>query len=281
MNQVGLLGLFVGLLANACLGSQLDEFQSNGLALAGDAASIDQKIMDTDIKRSGMNGTNNIIGAEMEACEDKKPEKTCQKWKKKGKCATEKVAKVCKKTCDLCQDDCHDTLESLHCLSGCPTPVSGSNASNYHHILGRCYYFEETPMNFTEAMENCETRFGTKKKNTGRLFEPRNSKVNDAVAEKGKTVANPEDQFTGSEWIGIRTDSNITSNSTTYRNFFWLSGGNFTSLSYGQWFSGEPNNSGGDEKCVQIYTLIDGTWNDIPCNQTYPSICEMGHEVIW
>ena len=64
-----------------------------------------------------MNGTNNIIGAEMEACEDKKPEKTCQKWKKKGKCATEKVAKVCKKTCDLCQDDCHDTLESLHCLS--------------------------------------------------------------------------------------------------------------------------------------------------------------------
>ena len=53
----------------------------------------------------------------MEACEDKKPEKTCQKLKEKGKCATKKVAKVCKKTCDLCQDDCHDTLESLHCLS--------------------------------------------------------------------------------------------------------------------------------------------------------------------
>ena len=28
-----------------------DEFQSNRLVLAGDAASIDQKIMDTDIKR--------------------------------------------------------------------------------------------------------------------------------------------------------------------------------------------------------------------------------------
>jgi len=62
-----------------------DEVQSNRLALAGDAAPIDPKIMDTDIKRSGMNGTNNIIGAEMEACEDKKSEKTCQKWKKKGK----------------------------------------------------------------------------------------------------------------------------------------------------------------------------------------------------
>merc|ERR1712037_1006017 len=99
-----------------------DEVQSN--RLAGDAVPIDPKIMDTDIKRSGMNGTNNIIGAEMETCEDKKPEKICQKWKKKGKCATEKVAKVCKKTCDLCQDECLDTLESLHCLSGCPTPVS-------------------------------------------------------------------------------------------------------------------------------------------------------------
>ena len=65
--------------------------------------------------RSGMNGTNNIIGAEMEACEDKKSEKYCQKRKKQ--CKTEKVAKVCKKTCGLCQDDCHDTLESLHCLS--------------------------------------------------------------------------------------------------------------------------------------------------------------------
>jgi len=278
MNQVGLLGLFVGLLANACLGSQLDEFQSNGLALAGDAASIDQKIMDTDIKRSGMNGTNNIIGAEMEACEDKKPEKTCQKWKKKGKCATEKVAKVCKKTCDLCQDDCHDTLESLHCLSGCPTPVSGSTASNYHHILGRCYYFEATPMNFTEAMENCETIFGTKKNDTGRLFEPRNSVVNDKVAKKGKTIANDKE---GSMWIGIRTDSNITAGQPTQRDFFYLSGGPYSTRPYGQWLSGEPNNSGGDEKCVQIYTLIRGTWNDIPCNQTYQSICEMGHEVIW
>ena len=72
--------------------------------------------------RSGINGTNkypsmSMMSDEMEACEDIKPEKTCQKWKKKGKCATEKVAKVCKKTCDLCQDECLDTLGSLHCLS--------------------------------------------------------------------------------------------------------------------------------------------------------------------
>jgi len=271
MNQVGLLGLFVGLLANACLGSQLDEFQSNGLALAGDAASIDQKIMDTDIKRSGMNGTNNIIGAEMEACEDKKPEKTCQKWKKKGKCATEKVAKVCKKTCDLCQDDCHDTLESLHCLSECPTPVIGSDPSKYHHILGRCYYFEATPMNFDESMENCKTIFGSP---GGRLFEPRNTVVNVEVASKAIG-----DQYKRA-WIGIRTDP-----VPAQRHFYWLSGGPFTSLSYGNWGPSPPNNAGGED-CVQLETdnfssWSTGEWNDLDCSTSIPSICEMGHEVIW
>ena len=62
-----------------------------------------------------MNGTNNIIGAEMEVCEDQKSEKYCKKMKKKGKC--NKVGEVCKKTCGICQDDCQETLETLHCLS--------------------------------------------------------------------------------------------------------------------------------------------------------------------
>jgi len=247
-----------------------DEVQSNRLALAGDAAPIDPKIMDTDIKRSGMNGTNNIIGAEMEACEDKKPEKTCQKWKKKGKCATEKVAKVCKKTCDLCQDDCHDTLESLHCLSKCPTPVNGSNPANYHHILGRCYYFQTTFLSFTDAMDDCTTIFGTA---GGRLFEPRNTKVNDEVAKKAFATSNNH------WWIGIRAVPDRIP-----RHFYWLSGGPFTSLSYGNWITGEPNDNNVGEDCVELaaYTS-DGRWNDVPCLSTLPrlSICEQGHEVIW
>ena len=84
--------------ANACLGqvpirSQLDEFQSNRLAL------------DDEMNK-------------MEVCEDQKSEKWCKKQKKKGKCS--KYAKECKKTCDLCDDqtdNCDDTLHQLHCLS--------------------------------------------------------------------------------------------------------------------------------------------------------------------
>ena len=72
--------------------------------------------------RSGMNEMNKFLSmsmmrGRMEACEDIKPAKTCKKLKKKGKCSIEKFAKDCKKTCDLCQDECLDTLGSLHCLS--------------------------------------------------------------------------------------------------------------------------------------------------------------------
>ena len=69
-----------------------DEFQSN--SVAGDAAPIEKK---------------------MEACEDLIGTKQCKKVKKGGKCGN--FGFFCKKTCDLCQDECLDTLGSLHCLS--------------------------------------------------------------------------------------------------------------------------------------------------------------------
>ena len=69
---------------------------------------------------NGMNETNKFLSMKMmrtkkEACEDKISEKRCQKMK--NQCKTEKVARVCKKTCGYCQDDCYHTLENLHCLS--------------------------------------------------------------------------------------------------------------------------------------------------------------------
>jgi len=251
-----------------------DELQSNILALAGDAAPIDQNIMDMDIKRSGMNEMDkNLSMSTMrkeEPCEDTKSEKYCQKYIKY--CDSEKFKPYCKKTCGLCQDKCQDTLDNLHCLSECPKPVSGSEPSRYYYILGRCYYFEATPMHFNESMENCKTRFGSP---GGRLFEPRNSVVNDKIANKAKsTDFGQRDGL----WIGIRTDPEF---SFIQRHFFYLSGGPFTSLSYGNWYPGEPNNNGGEENCVDMYVPRDGKWNDYRCDHTLPSICEMGHEVIW
>ncbi|MFO0548110.1 MAG: DUF4215 domain-containing protein [Polyangiaceae bacterium] len=49
----------------------------------------------------------------------------------------------------------------------------------------------------------------------------------------------------------------------------WPSGESF---SYSNWSTNEPNNSG-DEDCVQLY--VDGTWNDVPCTNTYGYVCEV------
>ena len=76
-----------------------------------------KKFNATDV-RSGMNETNKFLSmSRMGACEDLYTTKQCKKIKKKGQCGTKKAEKYCKKTCDLCKDDCQDTLEKLHCLS--------------------------------------------------------------------------------------------------------------------------------------------------------------------
>ena len=58
----------------------------------------------------------------------------------------------------------------------------------------------------------------------------------------------------------------------------------------------EPNNgssTGKPENCVEMYVQPGGPsgaeynaidfkrWNDVVCFREFPSICEMGHEVIW
>ena len=58
--------------------------------------------------RSGMNEMNNFPSMGMrrkeEPCEDTMSTRKCLKLKKLGKCKSYKVAKVCKKTCDICDN---------------------------------------------------------------------------------------------------------------------------------------------------------------------------------
>ena len=76
------------------------------------------------------------------------------------------------------------------------------------------------------------------------FFELRNSEVNDAVAKKGESISIDEE---GSAWIGIEatplnlTDPNPVLNllpKNVLHHLYYLSGGPFTSLPYGKWFSG-------------------------------------------
>ena len=54
--------------------------------------------------------------------------------------------------------------------------------------------------------------------------------------------------------------------------------GNFYTIkkvkpSYTYWYSGEPNNIGGNENCGHMFTNSAGRWNDITCSSNYHFIC--------
>ncbi|MBI5527519.1 MAG: C-type lectin domain-containing protein [Deltaproteobacteria bacterium] len=54
--------------------------------------------------------------------------------------------------------------------------------------------------------------------------------------------------------------------------FAWVDG---TPWSYTNWYPGEPNDSGGNEDCVQMYVaLYQNKWNDGNCAGLFPYVCE-------
>lgn len=57
---------------------------------------------------------------------------------------------------------------------------------------------------------------------------------------------------------------------STYNTWVWDTDG--TPISPTHWNGGEPNNSGGYEPCLQMYT--SGRWNDLGCNYNLQIVCQ-------
>ncbi|XP_053743844.1 low affinity immunoglobulin epsilon Fc receptor-like [Synchiropus splendidus] len=66
-------------------------------------------------------------------------------------------------------------------------------------------------------------------------------------------------------WIGL-------SDTDKEEEWKWVDGTELTSDTY--WASGEPNNHRSNEDCVEL-KQNSKEWNDVPCEQTFPFICEM------
>ena len=49
--------------------------------------------------------------------------------------------------------------------------------------------------------------------------------------------------------------------------WLWANG---SPMTYTNWYSGEPNNHGGNEECLH---MRDGKWNDIKCSRKLDFIC--------
>ncbi|PFX22805.1 Oncoprotein-induced transcript 3 protein [Stylophora pistillata] len=68
-------------------------------------------------------------------------------------------------------------------------------------------------------------------------------------------------------WIGLYRNPRVKSR------WLWVDG---SQASYTQWHGVEPNNSGGQEDCGQIFTVDQRReWNDVSCAQSYLYLCEM------
>ncbi len=46
--------------------------------------------------------------------------------------------------------------------------------------------------------------------------------------------------------------------------------------SFRYWDTGEPNNYKGVENCAVIEPNVQGKWNDISCNNSFPFVCHEG-----
>ncbi|XP_073339237.1 ladderlectin-like [Pagrus major] len=52
--------------------------------------------------------------------------------------------------------------------------------------------------------------------------------------------------------------------------WFWSDGSGFN---FHLWGIDEPNNSGGNERCIEINRSVYDLWNDMPCEFQFPFVC--------
>ncbi|CAM9994962.1 unnamed protein product, partial [Heterosigma akashiwo] len=114
-------------------------------------------------------------------------------------------------------------------------------------IDGACYYYNEDSLSRDDAQTACEALGGM-------LASIDSSDVDSEVLDLtgGMTV-----------WIGLNDES-------TEGTYMWADG---TSVSYTNWNSGEPNDYGDSEDCVEMTS--SGGWNDNSCSNTQASVCEI------
>ena len=122
-----------------------------------------------------------------------------------------------------------------------------------------CYKIISQGKQFSDASSDCKARGGRVVKITSRselnfLFE---------------TFIKPLKSI--SAWIGLTRIPNTET-------FQWEDNTKLEKFKF--WNTLEPNNSGNEENCVELFTN-SGKWNDITCSLKRPYICEKGESASW
>ena len=120
------------------------------------------------------------------------------------------------------------------------------------NVQGSCYKISSNKLNWNASKSACEA-LGSK------LVSINSQAEQQAIA----SLQMPN------EWIWIGLYKNPTDKSQ----WLWVDGSRAT---YTHWRSGEPNNSGGQEDCGNLFSKTRGrAWNDLPCRSSLRYICEI------
>ncbi|CAK6949579.1 lactose-binding lectin l-2-like [Scomber scombrus] len=116
----------------------------------------------------------------------------------------------------------------------------------------RCYKYVSTLMNWADAELYCVSE-------KANLVSIHSQEEQNFV----KSLINNFDHAEGRTWIGL-------SDKQKEETWMWSDG---CAVDFVFWYSGEPNNIGGNENCVHNNHEEDEKWNDVECTFTYPSVC--------
>ncbi|XP_072021026.1 uncharacterized protein [Amphiura filiformis] len=148
-------------------------------------------------------------------------------------------------------------------LSVLQIQVCGSCEPNWVVNDGYCYFIStgssRTGLSFHAAQRACQS-MGAEL--TSIHSEAENDFIYQLMETRGKRIV----------WTGLHDTSREGS-------FEWTDG---TPLDYSNWKSGEPNDSGFGEDCVDMssYAVVNGqSWNDNNCSVSYPYTCKRGGTV--
>ena len=151
-------------------------------------------------------------------------------------------------------EECDDgnLLDGDGCQADCTLPCGaglGANLTNLSPTDGACFLAFDGPSTYAEAEAACVALGGQL------------ATISDA-AENAAIVAILPGAGDGA-WIGFNDRA-------TEGDYIWAIGDPVT---YTNWADWEPNDSGGNEDCAQIYG--NGLWNDAYCTNRYGYFCEL------
>jgi len=158
--------------------------------------------------------------------------------------------------------DCNDSSSAIN--PGATDICDGidNNCSGYADDAGLCpctvLYYGTKPYMFCTSSQSWTTAASTCSYYGYSMLT-----VNDS-AENVWAVDNAYRYYYGKWWTG----GNDRAREGTWT---WYSGQAWT---YSNWHSGEPNDSGGNEDCMQFGRFLDYSWNDEPCTSSFRYICE-------